>query len=39
MSFVTLLGVTFLIAVGVSFVAVLFFRKPIDSILDRIISD
>ncbi len=39
MSFVTLLGVTFLIAVGVSFVAVLLFRKPIDSILDRIISD
>ena len=37
--FITLLGVTFLIALAVCFIVVQMFRKPIDSILDRIISD
>ena len=39
MLFMTLLGVTFVIALAVSFAAVRVFRKPIDSILDRIMSD
>jgi ABC-type xylose transport system permease subunit len=39
MLFVTLLGVTFLIALAVSFIVVQMFRRPIDSILERIISD
>lgn len=37
--FVTLLGVTFLIALAVSCIVVRMFRKPIDAILARIISD
>ncbi len=39
MMFITLLGVTFLIALAVCFIVVQMFSKPIDSILDRIISD
>jgi hypothetical protein len=39
MMFITLLGVTFLIALVVSIIIVQIFRKPIDSILERIISD
>lgn len=37
--FISLLVVTFLIALGVCFIVVRIFRHPIDSILDRIISD
>jgi peptidoglycan/LPS O-acetylase OafA/YrhL len=37
--FVTLLLVTFLISIAVSSVVVYFFKKPIDAILRRIISD
>ncbi len=39
MLFVTLLGVTFLIALAVSYITARIFRTPIDSILERIISD
>lgn len=39
MLFVTLLGVTFLIALAVSFIVVRMFRNSIDSILERIILD
>ncbi len=39
MLFVTLLGVTFLIALAVSYITARMFRTPIDSILERIISD
>ena len=39
MMFITLLGVTFIISLTVCFIVVQMFRKPIDSILDRIISD
>jgi hypothetical protein len=39
MPFITLLGVTFLIALAVSSVVVQIFRKPINAILGRIISD
>ena len=39
MMFVILLGVTFLMALAVSIIVVQIFRKPIDSILERIISD
>jgi len=39
MLFITLLGATFLIALTVSFIVVQMFRKPIDAILQRIISD
>ncbi len=39
MMFITLLGVTFLIALAVSCIVVRMFRKPIDAILARIISD
>ncbi len=39
MLFITLLSVTFLIALGVSFIVVQMFHKPVESILDRIISD
>jgi hypothetical protein len=37
--FLTLLLVTFLISVFVSFLVVLLFKRPIDSILKRIIAD
>lgn len=37
--FIALLAVTFIISFGVCFVVVQMFRRPIDSILDRIISD
>lgn len=37
--FITLLGVTFIISLAVCFIVVQMFRKAIDSILDRIISD
>ena len=37
--FLTLLGVTLLISVGVSFLVVRVFRRPIDKILKRIIAD
>jgi hypothetical protein len=39
MLFFILLGVTFVVALGVSFVVMAAFHKPIDSILDRIMSD
>ena len=39
MLFITLLGVTFAIALGVSFIVVRMFRQPINAILDRIIPD
>jgi hypothetical protein len=39
MLFITLLGVTFLTALFVSFIAVQMFRKPIDAILQRIVSE
>ena len=39
MLFITLLGVTFLIALSVSFLVAQMFRGPIDSILERIIPD
>lgn len=39
MLFITLLGVTFLIALAVSFIAVQVFRKPIDAIFQRIVSE
>jgi len=37
--FITLLAATFVIAFAVSTIVVLFFNKPLDNILDRIISD
>jgi large-conductance mechanosensitive channel len=37
--FITLLAVTFVISLGVSVIIVAIFGKPIDSILQRIISD
>jgi ABC-type transport system involved in multi-copper enzyme maturation permease subunit len=37
--FITLLAATFVIAFVVSTIVVLFFSKPLDNILDRIISD
>jgi uncharacterized membrane protein (DUF485 family) len=37
--FITLLAATFVIAFVVSTIVVLFFNKPLDNILDRIISD
>lgn len=37
--FITLLAVTFVISLGVSLIVIATFRKPIDSILRRIISD
>jgi membrane associated rhomboid family serine protease len=37
--FITLLVVTFLISLGVSFIVARIFAKPIDNILKRIISD
>ena len=37
--FITLLAATFIIAFTVSTIVVLFFSKPLDKILDRIISD
>ena len=37
--FITLLGVTFAIAIFVSFLVVLLFKKPIIAILDRILSE
>jgi hypothetical protein len=37
--FITLLVATFIIAFAVSTIAVLFFNRPLDKILDRIISD
>ncbi|MGD0786307.1 MAG: hypothetical protein ABR969_10920 [Sedimentisphaerales bacterium] len=37
--FITLLAATFIIAFAVSTIVVLFFSKPLDNILDRIISD
>ncbi len=37
--FITLLIVTFAIAIAVSTIVVLFFSKPINNILDRIIAD
>lgn len=37
--FITLLGVTFIVSLAVCFIVVQMFRKAIDSILDRIISD
>jgi hypothetical protein len=37
--FLTLLAVTFIIALGVSLIIVVVFGKPIDSIMRRIISD
>ena len=39
MLFITLLGVTFLIALGVSWIVVRMFRTPINAILERIIPD
>jgi ABC-type transport system involved in multi-copper enzyme maturation permease subunit len=39
MTFITLLAVIFLVSVAVCFIVVCMFRKPIDSILNRIISD
>src|SRR4030043_1027707 len=37
--FITLLVATFIIAFAVSTIVVLFFSRPLDKILDRIISD
>jgi hypothetical protein len=37
--FITLLAVTFVISLGVSLIVVAVFGRPIDSILQRIISD
>ena len=37
--FITLLVATFIIALAVSTIVVLFFSRPLDKILDRIISD
>ncbi len=37
--FITLLAATFVIAFAVSTIVVLFFSRPLDNILDRIISD
>ncbi len=39
MMFVSLLAVTFVISLGVCFIVVRMFHKPVDGILDRIISD
>lgn len=36
--FVTLLGVTFLIALGTSLIVVRLFREPVRTILDRVVS-
>lgn len=37
--FVSLLAVTFVISLGVCFIVVRMFQKPVEGILDRIISD
>ncbi len=39
MAFITLLAVTFLISLAVSFLVVQLFRRPIDAILQRVIDD